>query len=192
LKVCHFTTELIPYIRDGARRFGLFVVPNPDGKIPLVRLPGDEPAYLSANTPLKRDQDYCWVPASLLEELQTEKPSASIQEIIELHGDRIVRARVDARFEIENYFGEISRVISSGIPLPEERWHELSEVQRRTILREIGAQPSWTVPPRIDCRSNENTPGGSAPPGAGLKALQALLPAKPWRTLYKVRSITGA
>jgi hypothetical protein len=146
LKVCHFTTELIPYIRDGARRFGLFVVPNPDGKIPLVRLPGDEPAYLSANTPLKRDQDYCWVPASLLEELQTEKPSASIQEIIELHGDRIVRARVDARFEIENYFGEISRVISSGIPLPEERWHELSEVQRRTILREIGAQPSWTVP----------------------------------------------
>ncbi len=144
LKFCHFTTELIPYSREGARRFGLLVVPNPDGKIPLVRLPGEEPAYLSVNAPMKQNLDYCWVPASLLAELRSEGTPASVPDILRRHGNRILEARLSARIELEDYFREVRQVISSGLPLPEERWHEISEAKRRAILREIGAEPVWT------------------------------------------------
>jgi hypothetical protein len=145
LKSCHFTTELIPYIRKGARRFGLFVVPNPNGRIPLIRLPGEEPAYLSENLALTRDQDYCWVPASLLAEIQSEEQAVQVSEILDRHGERIAEARLNVRIELDNYFGEVRQVISSGVPLPEERWHELPEVRRRAILREIGVKPTWTL-----------------------------------------------
>jgi|GEM_PF-2662657 len=143
--ISHFTTELIPYIREGARRFGIFVIPNPTGEIPLVKASGEEPVYLTMNTPLIRDQDYCWIPARLLPELQERKSVENVSEILHEFGDEILEAKISSRFELEDYFREVGGVISSGIALPVERWHELPERRRREILRGIGAEPVWTI-----------------------------------------------